>query len=173
MIRKYKWSYTNDTAARLQNSVDLSDDSPGIGNVLKNAPHTAEDIMAAEWDRPYTREQAAFPAPWVRERKFWPYVARVDNVWGDRNLFYRLQVTPEGPTFKATRVDGKAEMVASTDNWQFVQFINRVIAVQANTAPQSFDLTSSSLFADLAGAPPQARYIDIVGRFVKPSEDLA
>jgi glycine dehydrogenase len=56
------------------------------GNVLKNAPHTADDVMAADWDRPYTREQAAFPAPWVRERKFWPYVARVDNVWGDRNL---------------------------------------------------------------------------------------
>ncbi|HEX3554724.1 MAG TPA: aminomethyl-transferring glycine dehydrogenase [Thermoanaerobaculia bacterium] len=56
------------------------------GNVLKNAPHTADDVMAAEWSRPYTREQAAFPAPWVRERKFWPYVARVDNVWGDRNL---------------------------------------------------------------------------------------
>jgi len=56
------------------------------GNVLKNAPHTADDLMAAEWNRPYTREQAAFPAPWVRERKFWPYVARIDNVWGDRNL---------------------------------------------------------------------------------------
>jgi glycine dehydrogenase len=56
------------------------------GNMLKNAPHTADDVMAAEWNRPYTREQAAFPAPWVRERKFWPYVARIDNVWGDRNL---------------------------------------------------------------------------------------
>jgi len=56
------------------------------GNVLKNAPHTADDLTAAEWNRPYTREQAAFPAPWVRERKFWPYVARIDNVWGDRNL---------------------------------------------------------------------------------------
>jgi glycine dehydrogenase len=55
-------------------------------NVLKNAPHTAEDLAAAEWDRPYSREAAAFPAPWVRERKFWPYVSRVDNVWGDRNL---------------------------------------------------------------------------------------
>jgi glycine dehydrogenase len=39
-----------------------------------------------DWDRPYTREQAAYPAPWVRERKFWPPVARIDNVWGDRNL---------------------------------------------------------------------------------------
>jgi glycine dehydrogenase len=55
-------------------------------NALKNAPHTAEDAMSSEWDRPYTREQAIFPAPWVKERKFWPYVGRIDNVWGDRNL---------------------------------------------------------------------------------------
>ncbi|HEV8579853.1 MAG TPA: aminomethyl-transferring glycine dehydrogenase [Thermoanaerobaculia bacterium] len=55
-------------------------------NPLKNAPHTAEDLAAGEWDRPYSREEAVFPAPWVRERKFWPYVARVDNPWGDRNL---------------------------------------------------------------------------------------
>ncbi|HEX7183383.1 MAG TPA: aminomethyl-transferring glycine dehydrogenase [Thermoanaerobaculia bacterium] len=55
-------------------------------NALKMAPHTADDALAAEWDRPYSREQAVFPAPWVRERKFWPYVARVDNAWGDRNL---------------------------------------------------------------------------------------
>jgi glycine dehydrogenase len=44
-------------------------------------------VTAAEWDRPYTREQAAFPAPWVREAKFWPPAARIDNTWGDRNLF--------------------------------------------------------------------------------------
>jgi glycine cleavage system P protein (glycine dehydrogenase) len=55
-------------------------------NPLKNAPHTAEDLAAEPWDRPYSREQAVFPAPWVRERKFWPYVGRVDNPWGDRNL---------------------------------------------------------------------------------------
>jgi glycine dehydrogenase len=55
-------------------------------NPLKNAPHTADDLAAGEWDRPYSREQAVFPAPWVRERKFWPSVARVDNPWGDRNL---------------------------------------------------------------------------------------
>ena len=53
---------------------------------LRNAPHTARAIAAAEWDRAYSREQAAFPAPWVREAKFWPAVARVDNTWGDRNL---------------------------------------------------------------------------------------
>jgi glycine dehydrogenase len=55
-------------------------------NPLKYAPHTAEDVTDETWDRPYTREQAAFPAPWVRERKFWPYVGRIDNAWGDRNL---------------------------------------------------------------------------------------
>jgi glycine dehydrogenase len=55
-------------------------------NPLKRAPHTAEEVTATEWNRPYSREQAAFPAPWVRENKFWPFVGRVDNVWGDRNL---------------------------------------------------------------------------------------
>ena len=55
-------------------------------NPLKNAPHTAEAAVAPEWTHGYSREQAVFPLPWVRERKFWPYVARIDNVWGDRNL---------------------------------------------------------------------------------------
>jgi glycine dehydrogenase len=56
-------------------------------NVLKNAPHTARQIAAEKWDRPYAREEAAFPAPWTRDYKFWPAVARIDNVYGDRNLF--------------------------------------------------------------------------------------
>jgi glycine dehydrogenase len=56
-------------------------------NPLKHAPHTAEVVTAEEWDRPYSREQAAFPLGWVRERKFWPSVNRVDNAYGDRNLF--------------------------------------------------------------------------------------
>ena len=56
-------------------------------NLLKNAPHTARQIASDKWDHPYTREQAAFPAPWTREHKFWPAVARIDNVYGDRNLF--------------------------------------------------------------------------------------
>src|SRR5690348_15397436 len=55
-------------------------------NPLKHAPHTAAAVMATEWDRPYTREQAAFPAPWLRVHKYWPPVARVDNAYGDRNL---------------------------------------------------------------------------------------
>ncbi|HVT57584.1 MAG TPA: aminomethyl-transferring glycine dehydrogenase [Thermoanaerobaculia bacterium] len=55
-------------------------------NALKRAPHTALEVTASSWERAYSREQAAFPAPWVREHKFWPAVGRVDNVWGDRNL---------------------------------------------------------------------------------------
>ena len=55
-------------------------------NPLKRAPHTAAVVSATEWDRPYPREQGAYPAPWTRAYKFWPAVGRIDNVWGDRNL---------------------------------------------------------------------------------------
>ena len=55
-------------------------------NVLKNAPHTAEAVCADEWTHPYSREQAAFPLPWVKANKFWPPVGRIDNPYGDRNL---------------------------------------------------------------------------------------
>ena len=54
-------------------------------NPLKNAPHTALEV-AGDWSHPYTREQAAFPLPWVRAHKFWPSVRRVDDAFGDRNL---------------------------------------------------------------------------------------
>ena len=55
-------------------------------NPLKNAPHTAAMVTAEGWTHPYTREEAAFPAPWTSEKKFWPHVARIDNAYGDRNL---------------------------------------------------------------------------------------
>ncbi|MGE0041640.1 MAG: aminomethyl-transferring glycine dehydrogenase [Vicinamibacterales bacterium] len=55
-------------------------------NVLKNAPHTAASVAADEWPHPYTREQAAYPLPWVKANKFWPSVGRIDNPYGDRNL---------------------------------------------------------------------------------------
>lgn len=55
-------------------------------NVLKNAPHTAFVITSDTWDKPYTRQKAAYPLPFVREAKFWPSVSRVDNAYGDRNL---------------------------------------------------------------------------------------
>jgi glycine dehydrogenase len=65
-----------------------------LNNPLKNAPHTAEALLVPEWSRPYTREEAAYPASWTREYKFWPPVGRIDNVYGDRNL---VCVYPRGP----------------------------------------------------------------------------
>ena len=59
---------------------------PRDKNPLKLAPHTAETIGADKWDRPYGRELAAYPVASLREHKFWPFVGRVDNVYGDRNL---------------------------------------------------------------------------------------
>lgn len=55
-------------------------------NVLKNAPHTVAVVTSDAWDRPYSRQKAAFPLPFVRDSKFWPSVSRVDNAYGDRNL---------------------------------------------------------------------------------------
>jgi glycine dehydrogenase len=55
-------------------------------NVLKNAPHTAAAVSINDWSHSYSREQAAFPLPWVRANKFWPSVGRIDNPYGDRNL---------------------------------------------------------------------------------------
>jgi glycine dehydrogenase len=55
-------------------------------NVLKHAPHTQQVVTSDNWDRPYGREKAAYPAPWLRDAKFWPPVSRVDNPYGDRNL---------------------------------------------------------------------------------------
>ena len=55
-------------------------------NLLKNAPHTAEDLAAEDWSRPYSRQRAVFPSEWTRENKFWPAVGRIDQAYGDRNL---------------------------------------------------------------------------------------
>jgi glycine dehydrogenase len=59
---------------------------PRGNNLLSNAPHTLEDVIADAWDRPYARERAAFPAVWTRAHKVWPSVGRVDGAYGDRNL---------------------------------------------------------------------------------------
>jgi len=56
-------------------------------NPLKRAPHTARTVTSDDWNRPYSRTQAVWPAPWLRNHKFWPSVSRVDNVYGDRNIF--------------------------------------------------------------------------------------
>jgi glycine dehydrogenase len=59
---------------------------PRENNVLKNAPHTAEVLLAADWSRPYPRDKAAFPLAWVRANKYWPPVGRINNTHGDRNF---------------------------------------------------------------------------------------
>lgn len=55
-------------------------------NPLKNAPHTAQAVVSDDWQHRYSRQQAAFPLPWLRENKFWPSVGRIDDAYGDRNL---------------------------------------------------------------------------------------
>ena len=69
----------------IQDVIDGTADK--TNNPLKNAPHTAQDVSATEWNHPYTREQAAYPVAGLRQSKFWPTVARIDNPYGDRNLF--------------------------------------------------------------------------------------
>lgn len=60
---------------------------PRENNIIKNAPHTMQVVSADIWDRPYTREQAAYPDPRLRRAKFWPTVSRVDDSYGDKSLF--------------------------------------------------------------------------------------
>ena len=57
-----------------------------MNNVIKNAPHTVKLVVSDKFDKPYSREKAAYPLSWVKANKFWPSVARVDNAYGDRNL---------------------------------------------------------------------------------------
>lgn len=78
---------------------------------------------------------------------------------------YQLNNTTYGWT-KVSLSGGPYAAVTASEQWSFTQFNNLVIAVQANVAPQVFDISSSTAFANLAGSPPQARYVDVVGRFV-------
>jgi glycine dehydrogenase len=68
---------------------------PRDDNPLKAAPFTAEAVLGADWPHAYTREQAAFPVATLRRQKYWAPVGRVDNVWGDRNLFCACVPTSE------------------------------------------------------------------------------
>ena len=77
----------------IQAVVDVKADARD--NVLKNAPHTAAAIASDSWTHTYTREQAAFPLPFVRADKFWPPVGRIDNAYGDRNLICTCPDTAE------------------------------------------------------------------------------
>jgi glycine dehydrogenase len=67
--------------------MDISEGRVGVEeSVLRNAPHTAEVLVADSWDRSYSRQKAAFPLPWVTKNKFWPPVSRINDGYGDRNL---------------------------------------------------------------------------------------
>jgi glycine dehydrogenase len=78
----------------IQAMIDIHKDIMAVANgevmvedsVLRHAPHTAEVLMSDNWERPYTRNRAAFPLPWVMENKFWPAVSRINDGFGDRNL---------------------------------------------------------------------------------------
>src|SRR5262249_45364729 len=70
--------------AEIQEIIDGTADPKD--NVLKNAPHTAAAVSSDDWSHPYSREQAAFPLPFVRANKFWPAGGRIDNPYGDRTL---------------------------------------------------------------------------------------
>jgi glycine dehydrogenase len=69
----------------LQNIIDGKLDK--TNNPLKNAPHTAVTVMSNSWNHPYSREQAAFPVPSLKKNKFWPSAGRINNTYGDRNIF--------------------------------------------------------------------------------------
>ena len=71
----------------IQDIVDGKSDK--TDNPLKNAPHTAATVISSDWMHPYSREQAAFPLPWLFENKYWPPVGRIDDAFGDRNFICR------------------------------------------------------------------------------------
>jgi len=74
-------------------------------NPLKMSPHTQVQVMGNEWNRPYTREQAAFPAPFVRpDTKIWPTVNRIDDIYGDKNL---MCTCPPLETYQSPELDGE------------------------------------------------------------------
>jgi glycine dehydrogenase len=70
-----------------------SGEQPREGNALKMSPHTMKDLIVGEWDRSYSREEAAYPLPWLKEKKFWPSVTRLDDAYGDMNLFCRYVIS--------------------------------------------------------------------------------
>ena len=75
-----------DALIAIKGEIIATIESGDINTPLKNAPHTQEMITADVWEYPYTRQQAAFPLPYLKENKFWPSVRRVDDAYGDRNL---------------------------------------------------------------------------------------
>ena len=78
-----------DTLISIKKEIDMvkSGKFDKVDNPIKNAPHTDIELASDEWSHKYSREQAAYPAKFLKANKFWPPVARVDNVYGDKNIF--------------------------------------------------------------------------------------
>ena len=85
---KYELDRFCDALCAIRDEIEevVSGEADPEDNVIKNAPHTAAMLMAEAWEHGYSRERAAYPAPWTREYKYWPPVRRVNNAHGDRNL---------------------------------------------------------------------------------------
>ena len=66
--------------------IEKGDEDP-IDNILKNSPHTIEELSSDDWQHNYSREKAAYPLDYLKVRKYWPPVKRIDNVYGDKNLY--------------------------------------------------------------------------------------
>jgi glycine dehydrogenase len=85
---KYELDRFVDAMLAIRSEIDALDGPDAVeGSVLRNAPHPAEDLVADEWDRPYSREQAAYPVASLRRAKYWVPVSRIDNAYGDRHVF--------------------------------------------------------------------------------------
>src|SRR5437660_4604089 len=141
---------------------DVSDYDDAHSNRLDNVLPRGDGYGPFPDFTPFT---SALPAPC---RGF--FVARridgaVSIFAGTATRLYVLENTDFGWTDVSKGAAAYAGL-ASTDQWQFAQFNNFVVAVQANAPPQAFDLTAASAFADLAGSPPQARYVAVIGRFL-------
>lgn len=67
--------------------ISIREEADTTPEMIRNAPHTAQMLLATEWKNSYTREQAAYPVPWVKINKYWPPVGRVDNAYGDKNIY--------------------------------------------------------------------------------------
>jgi glycine dehydrogenase len=74
-------------------------------SVLRNAPHTAQTLLSEEWDYQYSRQQAAFPLPWINENKYWVPVSRIDDAHGDRNLICSCPPIEEYETHLSLQVE--------------------------------------------------------------------
>ena len=82
-------SHTIDLSFGIKKEIDLikAGKFDKIDNPIKNAPHTDTELASDDWKHKYSREEAAYPAKFLKTNKFWPPVARVDNVYGDKNIF--------------------------------------------------------------------------------------